>query len=248
MGKQWKQWHTLLSWAPNAVDSDCSHEIKRCLLLGRKTMTNLDIMLKRRDITLPTKVCIVKAIDFPVVMCGCESWTIRKVECWRDAFELWYWRRLLRVPWTARIWNQSLLREIISHWKDWCWSWSFNTQATSCKELTHWKRPQCWERLKAGGEGDNRGWEHYVASLTQWTWVWANSGRWLRTGKPGVLKSMGSQSWTQWSNWTTTTIGYLHKRNVNLNLHKNLCMKFYSCIVQNSQKAGEKLNCSSTDG
>ena len=94
------------------VDSDCSHEIKRCLLLGRKVMTNLDSMLKSRDITLPTKVHLVKAMVFPVVMYGYESWTIKKAECRIDGFELWCWRRLLRVPWTARRSNQSILKEI----------------------------------------------------------------------------------------------------------------------------------------
>ena len=95
------------------VDCDCSHGIKRCLLFERKGMTNLDRILKCRDITLPTKVCLVKAIVFPVVMYGCESWTIKKAECRRmDAFELWSWRRLLRVPWTARRSNQSILEEI----------------------------------------------------------------------------------------------------------------------------------------
>ena len=96
------------------VDSDCSHEIKRCLLLGRKAMTNLGSMLKSRDITLPTKFYLVKAMVFPVVMYGCESWTIKKAECYRiHAFELWCWRRLLRVPWTAKRYNQSILKEII---------------------------------------------------------------------------------------------------------------------------------------
>ena len=96
------------------ADGDCSHKIKRCLLLGRKAMTNLDSILKSRDITLPTKVHLVKAMVFPVVMYGCESWTIKKAECRRiDAFELWCWRRLLRVPWTARRSNQSILKEII---------------------------------------------------------------------------------------------------------------------------------------
>ena len=95
------------------ADGDCSHEIKRCLLLGRKVMTNLDSILKNRDITLPTKVCLVKAMVFPVVMYGCESWTVKKAEHRRiDAFELWCWRRLLRVPWTARRSNQSILKEI----------------------------------------------------------------------------------------------------------------------------------------
>ena len=95
------------------ADADCSHEIKRCLLLGRKVMANLDSILKSRDITLPTKVHLVKAMVFPVIMYGCESWTIKKPECQRiDAFELWCWRRLLRVPWTARRSNQSILKEI----------------------------------------------------------------------------------------------------------------------------------------
>ena len=106
-----KQWLNIFGGSKITADGDCSHEIKRCLLLGRKVMTNLDSMLKSRGITLPTKVCLVKAMVFPVVMYGCESWTIKKVECRRsDVFELWYWRRLLRVPWTARRSNQSILK------------------------------------------------------------------------------------------------------------------------------------------
>ena len=97
------------------ADGDCSHEIKRHLLLGRKIMTNLDSIFNSKGITLPTKIHLVKAMIFPVVMYGCESWTIKKAECWRiDAFEVWYWRRLLRVPWTARRYNQSILKEIRS--------------------------------------------------------------------------------------------------------------------------------------
>ena len=102
------------------ADGDCSHEIKRCLLLGRKVMTNVNSIFKSRDITLPTKVCLVKAMVFPMVMYGCESWTIKTAECRRiDAFELWCWRRLLRVPWTARRSNQSVLKEstLNIHWK-----------------------------------------------------------------------------------------------------------------------------------
>ena len=103
----------ILGGSKITADGDCSHEIKRCLLLGRKDMTNLDSILKSRDITLPTKVCLVKAMIFPVVMFGCESWTVKKAERRRiDAFELWCWRRLLRVPWTARKSNQSILKEI----------------------------------------------------------------------------------------------------------------------------------------
>ena len=100
-------------WAPITADGDCSHEIKRHLLLGRKAMTNLDSVIKSRDITLPTQVCIIKAMVFPVVTYRCESWTIKKADPQRiDAFELWCWRRLLRVPWTARRSNQSILKEI----------------------------------------------------------------------------------------------------------------------------------------
>ena len=126
------------------VNGDCSHEIKRLLLLGRQVMTNLDSMLKSRDITLPTKVRLVKTMVFPVIMYGCESWTVKKVECRRiDAFGLWCWRTLLRVPWTARRSNQSVLKET---------SPGCSLEALMLKlklqyfghlmqELTHWKRP-----------------------------------------------------------------------------------------------------------
>ena len=114
MGKQWKRWLTLFFGGSKiTADGDCSHEIKRHLLLGRKVVANLDSILKSRDITLSTKVCLVKAMVFPVVMYGYESWTIKKTEHRRiDAFELWCWRRLLRVLWTARRSNQSILKEI----------------------------------------------------------------------------------------------------------------------------------------
>ena len=110
------------------ANGDCSHEIKRCLLLGRKVMTNLDSVLKSRDVTLPTKIHLVKAMVFPIVMYGCENWTIRKSDRQRiDAFKLWCWRRLLRVPWTARSQSKSILN---IHWRDWCRGWSSNTLAT----------------------------------------------------------------------------------------------------------------------
>ena len=129
-------------------------------------------------------------------MYGCESWTIKNAECQRiDAFELWCWRRILRVPWTARRANQSILKEISPefHWKDWCWSWNSNILDPWCKELTHWKRPWCRERLKEGGEGDDRGWNGWMASPTQWTWVWVNSGSCWWTGRPDMLQSMRLQ-------------------------------------------------------
>ena len=154
-------------------------------------------------------VCLVKAMVFPVVVYGCESWTIKKAECQKiDAFELWCWRRLLRVPWTARRSNQLILKEISLrvHWKDRCWSWNSNTLATWCEELTHWKKSWCWERLKAGGEGEDRGWDGWMISLTRWTWVWASSGSWWWTRKPCVLPSLGLQrvrhNWVTELNWT----------------------------------------------
>ena len=168
------------------ADGDCSNEIKRHLLHGRTVMTNLDNTLKSRDITLWTKVHLVKTMVFPVVMYGCQSWTIKKAKCRRiEAFELWCWRRLLRIPWTARRFNLSILKEISPgcHWRD----WNSNTLATWCRELTHLKRPWRWERLRSGGEGDDRAWDVWMASPTQCTWVWVDSRSWWWTGRPGEL-------------------------------------------------------------
>ena len=190
MGKQWKQWLTLFFWAPKSLLMvTCSHEIKRRLLPGRKAMTNLDSILKSRDITLPTKVRLVKAMVFPVVMYGCESWTIKKFECWRiDAFELWCWRRLLRVPWTARRSKQSILKISLEYSLEGVMlKLKLQYFGHLMQRANSLKRPWCWERLKAGGEGDNRGWDCRMASLTQWTWVWVNSRNWWWTGKPDVL-------------------------------------------------------------
>ena len=172
-------------------------------------MTNLDSILKSRDITLPTKFRLVKAMVFPVVMYGCEIWTVKKAECQTtDAFELWCWRRLLRVPWTARGSNQSILKETSPGYslEGLFWGWNSNTLATSCKELTHWKRLWCWEGLGAGREGDDRGWGGWMASPTQCTWVWVNSGSWWWTGRPGMLPFMGLQrvghDWATELNWS----------------------------------------------
>ena len=175
----------------------------------RKKSNSIQLgIFKSRDITLPTKVSLRKAKVFPAVMYGFESWTIKKAEHRRiDAFELWCWRRLLRVPWTARRSNQLSSRKSVLniHWKDWGWCWNSNILATWCEELTHWKRPWCWERLKAGGEGADRGWDGWMASPTQWTWVWVNSRSWWWMRRPGVLQSMGSQrvghNWTTELNW-----------------------------------------------
>ena len=197
------------------ADGDNSHEIKRCLLLGRKAMTNLDSILKSRDITLPTKVQLVKAIVFPVVMYGCESWTIKRL----SAEELMVlncgvgedsWESLgLQGDQTS----QSLRRSVLSiHWKGWCWS--SNTWATWCEELTYLKRSSCWERLKAWREGVDRGWDDWMASPTQGTWVWVNSRSWWWTGRSGVLQSMGSQrfghDWVPELNWTPSKISTIN--------------------------------------
>ena len=190
------------------VDGDCSYEIKRHLLLGRKAMTNLDNILKSRAVTLLTKVCLVKAMVFPVVMYGCESWNIKKAEHQTiDAFELWCWRRLLWVPWTARKSNQSILKEI---------SPEHSLEGLMLKlKLQYFghlmQRVDSLEKtlmlggLGAGGEGDNRGWDGWMASLTRWAWVWANSRSLWWTGRPGLLQFMGSQrvgnDWGAELNW-----------------------------------------------
>ena len=150
---------------------------------------------------------------FPVVMYGCESWTVKKAERRRiDAFELWCWRRLLRVPWTARRSNQSILKEISPgcSLEGLMLNWNSNILATWCKELTHLNRPWCWERLTAGGQGDNRRWDGWMVSPARWTRVWVDSRSWWWTGRPGVLHFMGSQRvrhdcWTE-LNWTTVQI------------------------------------------
>ena len=128
-----------------------------------------------------TEIHLAKAMVFLVVMYGYESRTIKKAEHWRsDAFELWCWRRLLKSlglqgDQTSQSWRKSVLN---IHWKDWWWSWTSSILSTWFKELIHWKRPWCWERLKAGGEGDDRGWDDWMTSLTRGTWVWASSRSW----------------------------------------------------------------------
>ena len=178
-----KQWLTLfLGGSKITADCNCSHEIKRCLLLGRKIMTNIDSTLKSRDITLSTKVHLVKAVVFPVVMHGC-GWTIRKAECRRiDAFELWCWTRLLRVPWTARRSNQSILKEIIL--KEYSFQLNIPIDAEAetlilwppdVKNWLIWKDPDAGKYWRWEEKGDDRWSDGWMASPTQWTWVWVNS-------------------------------------------------------------------------
>ena len=169
-------------------------------------MTNLDSVFKGRNISLPTKVRIVKAMAFSV-MYGCESWIIKKTEHWRtDASELWCSRRLLRVPWTARRCNQSVNPKGIlnTHWKDWCWS--SNTLATWCEEPTHWKRPWCWERLKAGGEGGQQRmrWLDGIIDTIDMSWSKLRETAKDREAWHSADHRV-AKSWTQLSDWTPTT-------------------------------------------
>ena len=164
----------------------------------------LDSILKSRDITLPTKVRLVKAMVFPVVMYGCESWTINKAERRIiDGFELWCWRRLLRVPWTARRSNQSILKEISPgcSLEGLMLKLKLKYFGYLVRRADSFEKTLTLERLRMGAEGYNRGWDGWMASPTQWTWVWVKSRSWWRTGRPGVLQSTGSQSWTRLSDW-----------------------------------------------
>ena len=181
----------ILGGSKITADGDYSHEIKRHLLFGRRVMTKLDSILKSRDITLPPKIRLVKAMVFPAGFSpGCESWTIRKPSAeelllWICGTEEDSWESLgVQGDPTSPSWKKWVLS---IHWKDWCWSWNSNTLATWLEELTHFKRLWCWGRLRAGGEGDDRGWDGWMASPTQWTRVWVNSGCWWWTGKPGML-------------------------------------------------------------
>ena len=163
MGKQWKQWETLvLGGSKITADGDSNQEIKRRLPLGRKGMTNLDSILKIRDITLPTKVHLVKVMVFPVIMYGCESWTIKKAEFRRiDSFQLRCWRRLLRVPWTARRSNQSIVKEISPECSLEGLMLKLKIQyfGHPMQRIDSFERPWCWEILKAGGKVDDGGWD-----------------------------------------------------------------------------------------
>ena len=208
MGKRWKQCQTIF-WAPKSLQIViAAMKLKRHLLLGRKVMTNLDSIWKSRDIILPTKVRLVKAMVFPVVMNVCEVWTVKKAEhCRIDAFELWCWKRLSRVPWTARRSNQSILMEIspgcsleglmlklkLQYFGHLMWSWLIGKDPGAGRH---------WGQERKGMTG----WDGWMASPTRWTWVWVNSGCWWWAGRPGVLRFMGLQrvrhDWATELNWT----------------------------------------------
>ena len=191
------------------VDGDCSHEIRRCLLLGRKAMTNLVNVSKSRDITLPTKVHIVEAMVFPVVMYGCESWTVKKAELQKtDAFELWCWRRLLRVPWTVRRSNQSILKKISPEYslEGLMLKLKFQYFDHLMQTADSLEKSLMLGKIEGRGEEGIRGWDGWMASLIKWTWTWANFGMvrdreaW-RAAVHGVAKSR-----TRLGDWTTVIV------------------------------------------
>ena len=214
MGKQWKQCQTLVFGGSKiTADGDCSHEIKRRLLLGRKVTTNLDSILKSRDITLPTKVHLVKAMLFPVVMYGCESWTVKKAEHWRSM--------LLNCGVGEDSWESLGLQEIQPLHPKGDQSWVFiggndakaETPILWPPHAKSWligKDPDAGRDWGQEEKGDNRGWDGWMASPTQWTWVWVNSGSWWWTGRPGMLRFLGSQrvrhNWLTELNWTELKI------------------------------------------
>ena len=200
MGKQWKQWQILFSLAPKSLWTvTAAMNLKDACFLTKKSYDKASQCIKKQGHYFADKGPYSQGYGFyPVVMYRWESWSMKKAEHQRtDAFELWCWRRLLRVPWTARS-NQGILKRstVSIYWKDWCWSWSFNTLATWWEETTHWKSPWCWKRLKAKGEGNGKGWDvqdgkRITDSMDLYLSKLQRQGR---TGKSGMLKSMESQS------------------------------------------------------
>ena len=187
------------------ADDDCSHEIKICLLLRRKVMNNLDSLLKSRDLFFQKSL---SSQGYSFSSNYVWMWELDYKESWMP--KNWCFFPVVLEKILGSTLDCKEIQPVYPHpvlgvfWKDWCWSWNSNTLATYCDELTHWKRPWCWEGLKEGEEGGNRGWDGSMPSTNQWTWVWVNSSSWCWTGRPDMLRSMGSQEldMTEWLNWT----------------------------------------------
>ena len=195
MGKQWKEWQTFFGGLRN--------HCRRCLqpwnwktpAPWKKSCDQPRLHIEKQRHYFANKGSSSQSYGFPSSMYGCENWTIKKAEHWRiDAFELWCWRRLWRILWTGRRSNQPILKEISPEYSLVGLMLKLKLQCYGClrEELANWRRPWCWERSKAGGEGDDRGWDCWMISPAQWTWVWASPERSWRIGKLGVLQSMGS--------------------------------------------------------
>ena len=195
MQKQWKEWQTIFLVSKITADGDCSHEIQRCLFLGRIAMTNLDSIWKSRDIDyFANKYSSSQSYGFS--SSHVWIWELDHKESW--VLKHWYfWTVVLENTLESPLDNKEIKPVNPKGNQSWifigCWSWSSNNLATWYEELTLWKRPWWWDRLKLGGEGDERGWDFWMASLTWWTWAWASSGNWSWIWKPGGLQSMGSQ-------------------------------------------------------
>ena len=193
------------------LQNHCSHEIKSCLLLGRKVMTNLDSIFKTKDITLLTKVHLVKAMFVFFFSSQVWMWELDLKEVW--VLKNWYFQTVVLEKTLEGCLDCKEIKPVHPK-KNQPWLFLGRTDAEALVLWSHvvmsWLtgKDWFWERLRAGGEGSNRGWDGWVASSTQWSWVWANSWRCWRIGKPGVLQSMGSQSWTRLSDWTTTELIY----------------------------------------
>ena len=212
MGEQWKQWQTIFLGSQITADGTCSHKIKRCLLLGRKIYDQSRQHSKMQRHYFANKGLSSQGYGF--FTGHVWMWELDHKESWAPK-NCCFWTVVLEKPLQSPLNCKELKPVNPKGNQSWifigrCWSWNSNTLATSCKELTNWKRPWCWERLKVEGEGDDRGWDGRMASLMWWTWVWRGSGNWWWTGKPGVLQFMGSQwvrhDWATELNWTVTEL------------------------------------------
>ena len=202
MGKQWKQWQTLFFKAPKSL------QMVKTLAPWKKSYDQTRQHIKKQKHYFANKGPRSQSYGFSSSRIW--IWELDYKESWAPknwCFWTVVWEKTLESPLDCKEIQPVNPKSVLNiHWKDWCWSWNSHTLATWLEELTHLKRPRCWERLRAGGEGDDRGWDSWMASPTRWTWVWVDSGSWWRTGRPGVLQFMGSQrvrhDWETELNWS----------------------------------------------